>query len=291
MAAGSFEFVNPLDILNTGTHTVQVKFVPDDAATYYQAFGTAQVTVLQGTPTINAWATASDIEYGQNLAASVLNGGDASVSGVFSFDNPTFVPALGVYTADVTFTPDDAINYITVSGTVDVTVNQASQEITWTQDLTGLEIGSVVTLNATASSGLIVTYQSENPNVAVITGNSLEIIASGIIVITASQSGDNNYEAADDVEKSLDIPVGVFTASTISGLTLYPVPAQSFVMLETGLSGQKYYALYDISGKLISDGKFDATKYELNIRKLTPGQYVIRIMQGEILLSGSFVKQ
>jgi hypothetical protein len=289
--SGTFSFDAPATTPDAGTYSADVTFTPDDAVNYTAVSGSVDVTVNQATPTVSEWPTASAIMYGDALSASTLSGGTASVSGTFSFDAPATTPDAGTYSADVTFTPDDAVNYTTVSGSVDVLVNQATQVISWDQDLTGLEIGSVITLNASASSALTVTYESDNTDVAVISGNSLEIVASGIAVITASQSGNENFEAAESIEKSLDIPVGVFTSDLSSGLTIYPVPAQTYIMFETALLGEKHFTLYDISGKLITDGKFFGTNYELNVRELTPGQYFINIRQESIVQTASFVKQ
>ncbi len=58
---------------------------------------------------------------------------------------------------------------------------------------------------ATASSGLSVVYNSNNADVAVISGNSIRIVGVGNADITASQPGDNNYSPAPDVTKTLII--------------------------------------------------------------------------------------
>ena len=61
-------------------------------------------------------------------------------------------------------------------------------------------------LIATSSSGLPVTLTSLNPNVATITsGNTLNIVGEGTATITATQMGDNNYEAALPVSVSLTV--------------------------------------------------------------------------------------
>ncbi len=51
---------------------------------------------------------------------------------------------------------------------------------------------------ATASSGLRVSYTSENQAVAIVSGDSIRIVGAGITKITASQAGDKNYNAAKD---------------------------------------------------------------------------------------------
>lgn len=80
------------------------------------------ISVSKGTPTVSVWPTASAIIYGQTLADSNLSNGTASVVGSFSFDDPGIMPAEGLFSAAVTFTPDDSVNYVSVQGRVNVTV-------------------------------------------------------------------------------------------------------------------------------------------------------------------------
>jgi hypothetical protein len=53
-----------------------------------------------------------------------------------------------------------------------------------------------VTLTATASSGLTVSYLSSVPAVASVNGSLLNFHSAGSTIITASQAGNDNYEAA-----------------------------------------------------------------------------------------------
>jgi uncharacterized repeat protein (TIGR02543 family) len=73
-------------------------------------------------PTITTLPTASPITEGQPLSASPLDGGSASVPGMFTFTDPSIVPPAGTYAADVTFTPTDTATYNNVQSTVNVTV-------------------------------------------------------------------------------------------------------------------------------------------------------------------------
>ena len=61
------------------------------------------------------------------------------------------------------------------------------------------------TLDATASSGLTVTFSSSDESLATITGSVLTIVAPGTVTITASQAGNAEYTAAPDV--SIDIVI------------------------------------------------------------------------------------
>jgi gliding motility-associated-like protein len=61
------------------------------------------------------------------------------------------------------------------------------------------------TLGAVAGSGLQVGYTSSNTAVATISGNSVHIVGAGSTVITASQAGDANWNAASDVQQTLTV--------------------------------------------------------------------------------------
>ncbi|WP_147676461.1 BNR-4 repeat-containing protein [Algibacter pacificus] len=61
-------------------------------------------------------------------------------------------------------------------------------------------------LNATASSGLPVSYSSSDTHIArIIDGNKVQIMGVGACEIIASQIGDSNYEKAPDVSQTLVI--------------------------------------------------------------------------------------
>lgn len=80
-----------------------------------------------------------------------------------------------------------------------------NQAITWNQELTaGLSDGTL-TLNATASSGLPVSYTSSNENIATVSGNVLTLHSPGYAIITASQPGNTTWNAATDVSKILTV--------------------------------------------------------------------------------------
>jgi hypothetical protein len=68
------------------------------------------------------------------------------------------------------------------------------------------------TLQATASSGLPVSYTSSNGAVATVSGNTVTVHGTGTTVLTASQAGDANYTAAPDVKQTLTVK----TAQSIS---------------------------------------------------------------------------
>ena len=88
-------------------------------------------------------------------------------------------------------------NYLTIT-------KDASQHITWTQSLlVGCNSSTTLTLTATASSGLPVSYSSSDPTIATVSGNVLTLLSPGTAVITATQAGNVNYPAAAPVNDTL----------------------------------------------------------------------------------------
>lgn len=77
-------------------------------------------------------------------------------------------------------------------------------------------------LTATASSGLPVTYVSSDETVATISGNTVTLVGGGVTIITASQSGDANYNPAIDVTRALKVNVGG------QDITFGPLPFKTF---------------------------------------------------------------
>jgi hypothetical protein len=60
-------------------------------------------------------------------------------------------------------------------------------------------------LGATASSGLAVTYASQTPSVCTIVAGQLHVVTAGTCTIDADQAGDDNNNAAPQVERTFAI--------------------------------------------------------------------------------------
>ena len=148
---GTFTFDNPSNTPGLGIYTANITFTADAADNYFTVSGTVDVNIIPATPAITEWPTASGITYGETLSASSLTGGTADVPGTFSFDSPETAPDAGTFTADVTFTPDDATNYNSTSGTVDVIVNMANSNVSLWPTASDITYGE--TLSASSLTG------------------------------------------------------------------------------------------------------------------------------------------
>jgi hypothetical protein len=102
-----------------------------------------------------------------------------------------------------------------------------NQSIVWNQTLTVSLDSGTLALNATATSGLPVTYTCSDENVATVSGNVLNLVGVGQAVITASQPGNAYYHPAPIVVKILtvtesggDIPMQAQTIQWDQDLTV-----------------------------------------------------------------------
>jgi hypothetical protein len=109
-------------VLNAGTHTLHVYFIPTDTTNYTDASQNVSITVTKAAPVIT-WADPAGIDQGTALSATQLNA-TADVPGTF-----TYTPAGGIYlstgthTLHVDFVPTDAVNYAGASKEVNITIN------------------------------------------------------------------------------------------------------------------------------------------------------------------------
>lgn len=87
-------------------------------------------------------------------------------------------------------------------------IAKASQTITFGELSSVPDTASPFSLTATASSGLVVSYTSSNPSVATVSGSTVTVVGLGDTTITASQTGNSNYNTATPVAQTLTVNRG-----------------------------------------------------------------------------------
>lgn len=104
--------------------------------------------------------------------------------------------------------------------TKNINIKKANQTISsFNFNPSTLLIGGSVTVTASATSGLAVSFLNTTPKICNISEDKINGITAGVCLISANQSGNNNYNAAPKVTKS--ITVGKST-QTISAITFNP---------------------------------------------------------------------
>ncbi len=174
------------------------------ASNYTFNFVNGTLAIYQATPTIN-WAAPAAITYGTALSATQLDA-SSTVAGTFAYTPATgTVPTGGSNTLLVTLTPTDAADYAAASETVSLTVSQASQTITFAA-LPAVTYGvAPITVGASASSGLPVSFASTTASVCTVSGSTVTLVVAGTCTVRATQNGNIDYSAAPAVTQSIAV--------------------------------------------------------------------------------------
>jgi len=108
----------------------------------------------------------------------------------------------GDYPITISGGSDNNYNYIFVPGTLSIT--RISQTITISDFPEKLLVGDSYIMSATSTSGLTVLFESQNTNLATVSGDQLTGVSKGNVQIRAYHPGDDNYDAAE-VFAAIDI--------------------------------------------------------------------------------------
>ena len=107
------------------------------------------------------------------------------------------------------------------------------QAIEWQQELVFTLTDNPVTLTATATSGLPITYTCNDSSIAYVRGDTLHLVADGYAWLTATQDGDDHYFPAELVQKLLTVSgVGIATVGADGQAKAYPNPTSGRVTLD-----------------------------------------------------------
>ncbi len=114
----TFSSLDIADVENANGHTWVI-----DSGNAYPTFGWNITPEQIDTINVLSWPEATEITFGDPLLASSLIGGQASVAGAFTFEDPSLVPTTtGSYAATILFTPSDSSAGDSIAETVDVEV-------------------------------------------------------------------------------------------------------------------------------------------------------------------------
>src|SRR5690606_3126887 len=167
------------------------------------------------------------------------------------------------------------------SATVSIVIAQGTQTIAGLSDINTTLGAADITLPATTSAGLTISYSSSDTAVATVSANTVSIVGLGSTTITATQAGNANWNAvSDEITVTVSEPseayngVGVFEKITsVSDLTdgYYVVANETdaFAMTNThNTSASNHYfestAVSPVSGQIIDPSTAIVWKIETN---------------------------
>jgi ubiquitin len=274
---------------NVGTYAIEIGSL-SAGNNYTTTFISADFTITQKALTITADATTKvygefDPEFTYTTTPNLVEGDEftGSLSRATGEDVGTYA---------ITSTLDNANYDITFTG-ADFTITKANQIITF-DSLADVDLADATfTLNATASSGLTVSYSSSDTSIATIVGNEVTIIGVGSVTITASQAGNSNYEAATPVSQMLTITtLGINNNDLLlSEIGVYPNPSTHFIIIDLKNSTTAKVQVYDVIGKLILNVPAYNSNEKLDTSSFKTGVYLVKIKVDNKVVTKRILKE
>lgn len=224
-------------VLNAGTHTVTASYPGDN--NYAPTTVPATFVVNKSTPDI-IW-NPSPLRYGETYGSgqrgAVAKVGNQTIPGTFTYTPApgSIATTVGSKELTVHFTPDDSVNYHSAAAARTITIGKGLQTITFTHP-GNKRYGEFVVLTATSNSALAINYavSGQAQKVAALSdgsGKALRTTGIGSVTVTASQPGNDYYEAAAPVTHQFQVAKALHTIS-------FPDPSTTgFALLASSSAG------------------------------------------------------
>lgn len=182
------------------------------------------------TPTIATLPTVAAVTLPATLADATIDGASAvvnndkgvAVAGTFTWTNEATAVVAGTQTYPAVFTPANTNYYNATTCSVPVTADKRTQTISWSlADNSEFHYFRSVALDAEASSALAVSYTSSDESVAKIVAGAVQFVAPGTVTLTATQAGNETYEAAPAQVRTISIVKATPVISTTPSLVTF----------------------------------------------------------------------
>ncbi|WP_299440155.1 ELWxxDGT repeat protein [uncultured Aquimarina sp.] len=279
---------NTITIIGAGTTSITA--IQEGNENYNFVTVNQTLTVLPKTITVTA-DTGKSKEYGtaDPVFTYIITNGNLVVSDILTGNLERAAGEdVGIYPINQGTLNNSNYNITFKSENFEIT--KATQVITF-NELTNVNFGNpAFDLNATASSGLPITYSSSNTNVVTVSGNTVTIVGEGSVVISAHQPGNENYLSANFVTRILTVLPGEIQEELVK---LYPNPVVNEIQIAEIPSNNRL-SIYDANGRLVKQ-IIDYSKDEtIHVATLPSGVYLIKIVfldyRGKTIVK-RFVKQ
>lgn len=174
-------------------------------------------------------------------------------------------------------TEGSALNYTIVCADGTLTIEKGVQTIVWDQTPQTLYVGDKMTLNASSSSSLPMTFESDNTEVCTIELVNDEYVlvchTAGVAHISAIQSGDQNWNAAEPIVKEfvVNLSTGV-SYNSAEGIT---IGTDNSCIRVNGAANGIPVSVYSLNGTMLHHSISNGNELVFNVER--GSVYVIRI--------------
>jgi hypothetical protein len=163
-----------------------------------------------------------------------------------------------------------------------VVVNQGNQTISFAPLADKYSTDKSFTLLATASSGLPVTFSIVS-GPATLNGDIVTLTGSGVVKVKAIQSGNKNYKAAVEVERTFTVQtVLALTSAVYSEVEVYPNPAKDQFTIELPpVLHNGNISLINSQGQTIEERQIKGEPQHIfKVKQLAKGLYLLQVQNG-----------
>ncbi len=210
----------------------------------------------------------------------------------FSSTNPSVVSVenslgtiAGAGSATISASQAGDDNYQPATAEQTITVNKAAQSITFDELPTLKTDDEPIELTATSTSGLPVSFGSQDETIALIEGSTLTVVSAGETSISALQAGNANYLPAEEVVRTLVVEAVTGLRNDLAGqIRVYPNPTEDFITVSLSAAFPEVeYILTTISGLELKKGVLNHQHDGNSVRldNIGPGVYLLTLSLGD----------
>ncbi|MGI4806367.1 MAG: beta strand repeat-containing protein, partial [Janthinobacterium lividum] len=267
----------------------------------------------------NYTITQPAVSTNSNLSNFTISSG--TISPAFAAGTTSYSASVNNLVSSITVTPttSDAYATITVNG-VAVSSGSASQAIalstgsntittvvtaqdgttkTYNLNVTRLKDSQTITFNsistktygdadfdagATTSSNLAVTYTSSDQTVATIVNNKVHIIGTGTVNITATQAGNNDYNAATTIAQNLTVNKAPLTITATNQTKTYGTANPDLTAGYTGFVNSETSTVLTTQPTFTTPATITSAvgSYPINVTGAVAANYQISYVNGSL---------
>ncbi|PXX96838.1 hypothetical protein DF185_19550 [Marinifilum breve] len=178
----------------------------------------------------------------------------------------------------------------TILQTSRINITKKEQTIEFLATPSSVKANDEIELQATASSGLEVTFEILSGD-ANINGNNITFNQTGTVEVKAIQAGNDEYEAAETtISFTVDIATGIDDIRTAS-VQIYPNPVVRELNINFEQRGNRMIYLYDLTGHIKFQKESHSSTEKINISKYSKGIYILKIQSENETITRKIVKQ
>jgi len=224
-------FSSPAAGTNRSISVSGVTLTGAQASRYTLTQPTVSATINRVSATVTAETIS--ISHGTSFSSSFTNsplvGSDSIGQMVYTYagingttynastTRPTAVGTYSITPSGAGFTSGSSANYSLSYTSSTLTISALSSSITFASLADRIYGVAPITLTATATSGLTVSFSSATPSVCTVNATTLTVINIGVCTVESSQSGNSVYTAASPVSRSFTVISKQISLSGVTG--------------------------------------------------------------------------